>query len=357
MKSPAELVVHPAPRHLRERRLNHVPREIVAGPLPEAQHEFPDHRLRELGRAAQAAFGLVELTGDALERTEQDVVAQELHGAPKVPAAVQLGGELLRGRHDLVAPVLPGVGDGVEDLGERRQAVAGRGRKVRPAVERGAVGREEHGHRPAPVAGHGLHGLHVDLIDVRPLLPIHLHAHEVLVHELSDVGILERLALHDVAPVTRRVADGQEHGPVLAPCLGEGVVAPRKPVHRIVSVLEEIRTRLVRKAVGHVILRLVREGQRRDGRGQLRTTGADGDERPRVGVLAPDEAQRDRTLQPERPGGAGDTPDLGAVGHHRRARRRRHGAVDDETPQVTVDVTAVADPHHDLLTDVAALRI
>ena len=84
VESAAELVVHPAPR------------EVVAGALPEAQHELPDHRLGKLRCPAQAAFGLVELAGDRLEGPEQDVVAQELHGASELAAAVQLGGELFR---------------------------------------------------------------------------------------------------------------------------------------------------------------------------------------------------------------------------------------------------------------------
>ena len=127
-----------------------------------------------------------------------------------------------------------------------------RGGEVRAAVKGRALGREEDGHRPAAVARHGLHRLHVDVVDVRALLPIDLHADEVLVHEPGDVLVFERLALHHVTPVTRRVPDREENRLVLALRLGECLVTPRKPVHGIVSVLEQVRTGLVGEAIGHV---------------------------------------------------------------------------------------------------------
>ena len=51
-------------------------------------------------------------------------------------------------------------------------------REVRAAVERPAVGREEHRHRPAAAAGQRLHRLHVDRVDVGPFLAVDLHVHE-----------------------------------------------------------------------------------------------------------------------------------------------------------------------------------
>src|SRR3989449_10333899 len=111
-------------------------------------------------------------------------------------------------------------------LRERRQAMARARGKVRAAVEGRAFGREEDGHRPAAVTRHRLYRLHVDVIDVRAFLAIDLHAHEVLVHEPGDVGILERLALHHVTPVTGRVPDREQDRLALAPSLGKGFVTP-----------------------------------------------------------------------------------------------------------------------------------
>ena len=120
------------------------------------------------------------------------------------------------------------------------RAVRLRGREVGAAEERAAVGREEHGHRPAALAGHGLDGLHVDGVDVGPLLAVDLDVDEQLVHHRGGVLVLERLVGHDVAPVAGRVADREQDGLVLGAGPGERLVAPRVPVDRVVGVLAQV---------------------------------------------------------------------------------------------------------------------
>ena len=85
---------------------------------------------------------------------------------------------------------------------EAGAVVVALGRKVRAAVEGLAVRGDEDRHRPSAVAGDSLDGGHIQRVDVRPLLPVDLHVDEALVHERRDLGILERLPLHHVAPVT-----------------------------------------------------------------------------------------------------------------------------------------------------------
>ena len=89
---------------------------------------------------------------------------------------------------DLGAVLRPRFGDRLEHLRPRRHTAAlapiGRaGREVGAAVEGQQLGRQEHVQRPAAVAGHALHGLHVDGVDVGALLAVDLHAHEALVHQ------------------------------------------------------------------------------------------------------------------------------------------------------------------------------
>ena len=67
-------------------------------------------------------------------------------------------------------PRAPGRNPGMPIRGVRRP--------VRAAVERLQVGRQKHRHRPAAAAGHHLHRVHVDLIEVGPLLAIDLDADE-----------------------------------------------------------------------------------------------------------------------------------------------------------------------------------
>ena len=156
---------------------------------------------------------------------------------------------------DLVAPGLPGVGDPLQDLAERRHAVPGLVGEVRARVERLPVRREEDRHRPAARAGHRLDRVHVDPVHVGTLLPVHLHSDEPRVEQGRGLGVFERLPLHHVAPVAGRVADRQEHGAVLGPGPREGLVAPRVPVDRVVGVLQEVGALLsdepVRVALGH----------------------------------------------------------------------------------------------------------
>ena len=63
--------------------------------------------------------------------------------------------------------------------------------------------------------------------------------------------VLERLALHDVAPVAGRVADRQEDRAVVRLRAGQRLRAPRVPVDRVVRVLEQVGAGLLGQAIGH----------------------------------------------------------------------------------------------------------
>ena len=164
--------------------------------------------------------------------------------------------------------------------------------EVGAAVERSAVGVEEHGHRPAAATDERLHRVHVDGVDVGPLLPVDLHVHEVRVHLRRDVGVLEGLVRHHVAPVTRRVPDRQQHRLVLGACLGERFVAPRVPVDRVVRMLAQVGRCLVLEPVHASQARAARAcgcravasvGPRVGGRVRLRRVDVCGPSRRRVG--------------------------------------------------------------------------
>ena len=111
---------------------------------------------------------------------------------------------------DLLPPLPPGVGDGLEHRAPVRHPVARLRRVVGADVERRAVRGEERVERPSALSGHRLAGLHAQGVDVGTLLAVDLDRHEVLVHHRGDGRILERLALHHVAPVAGRVADRDE---------------------------------------------------------------------------------------------------------------------------------------------------
>ncbi len=123
-------------------------------------------------------------------------------------------------------------------------------REVGAGEERLQLGRQEHRVRPAALAGQDLGGGHVDLVEVGPLLAVHLDADELLVHQRRDLGIGERLALHDVAPVAGRVADREEDRLVLGARSGDRLLAPGVPVDRVVGVEQEVGAGLAGQAVG-----------------------------------------------------------------------------------------------------------
>src|SRR5207302_10836354 len=151
-----------------------------------------------------------------------------------------------------VAAGLPGVGDRQQHLTPARKPAARLRWAVGSGVERDLLGSQERVQRPAAVAGHRLASLHAQRVDVGALLAVDLDAHEVLVHELSDLRLLEGLALHNVAPVAGRGPDRNEPRNVALPSGGERLLAPRLPVDGVVLVLEQIGRGLTREAVGHL---------------------------------------------------------------------------------------------------------
>ncbi len=218
----------------------------------------------KLGRAPHAAVGLVE---GALEVADR---LADQRGDPASRVGSRRRGRLhllahrarpaprRRARRARVADV--GLGEVAEQLEEAvaRAARPVARREIGPAEERLALGRQPDAHRPAARLGQRLHGGHVDRVDVGPLLAVDLDADVVAVHEGGDLLVLERLPLHDVAPVAGGVADRQEDRPPEPPRLVERLVAPGPPVDRVVRVLQQIRARLEDQPVG-VLRRLADE--------------------------------------------------------------------------------------------------
>src|SRR2546428_437062 len=101
--------------------------------------------------------------------------------------------------------------------------------------------------------------------------------------------------------------------------------------------------------------RLPDERQRADARGDRASAEAHRHAGSRLGVLAADERERDRSLEAERPSRARDPADWSVVGtDHLGAGRRDLGTVQQETSQHPVHVPAITDPHDDLLARGAA---
>ena len=250
-EAPADLIIDAAARHLLERVRHHGERLRVTGAGPVTQREVERHRRRKLGSAIESAVhGLVPLT-QAGRRAREQAGAECAGGARALGACLVQLAHLRRRARDAVLSVAPRIRHAEHHAAKARHAVTVVGRVIGAREEWLPVRREKDRHRPSTMAGHGLCGLHVDGIDVGALLAIDLDAHEVFVHERRDGVVLERFALHDVAPVARRVADAQQDGLPLITRTREGGTAPGIPVDGIVRVLEEIGAGLVLKLVCH----------------------------------------------------------------------------------------------------------
>ena len=160
-------------RHRVERDLDHV---VHASREQELEHRGR----RELRRAAEAAVAHVGRASRSAARHGRAMSGESgsSEGSTRLrapscsriwPAAAVNALALGRPRFDHRLHHHP----------EARHSLARLRREVGAAVERHALGVAEHGQRPAAVTGHRLDRLHVDVVDVGPLLPVDLDGHEV----------------------------------------------------------------------------------------------------------------------------------------------------------------------------------
>ena len=243
MEAAADEVVHPALGHLVQRGRDHRQRFRIAAQV-HAQKELERGGRRELGRAAEPSPLHVELCFESAQRLPQEALGQGLSRRRKLAGLAHRVDECRSLLGHVSPALLVRIRDRDQHLLEAREPVPRLGRVVRAAEEGLALRREEDRHRPAAVPGQRDDRVHVERVDVGPLLAVDLDAHEALVHERRGLVVLEGLVRHDVAPVAGGVADREEHRLVLGARLREGVLAPGVPVHRVVGVLQEVRAGL-----------------------------------------------------------------------------------------------------------------
>ncbi len=247
-ESTAELVVDPATRHAVEGGRHH--RESIGrSPHGLAQAELEGHRLRELGSPAEPAPSCVERLSERGHRVLQQLGGQRFSRLREPLRAADRLGHPARLLHDLVAPIGPRLRDAFQHLAEGGHAVGGLLRVVRAGEEGAAVWGEERRQGPPPVTVHRLHGVHVDAVDVGPLLAVDLDRYEPFVHEGRRRLILEGLTLHHVTPVAGRVADRQEDRSALGSSTLQRLLAPWVPIHGVAGVLQQIGAGLVRQPI------------------------------------------------------------------------------------------------------------
>ena len=251
MEPTANLVVHASCSHFVEGQFQHLERERHTGPVVEAEQEFEGLRLGELRLKAEAAGPVVEQVSQLVERGPQYRIGERFHTSARCERLVNPVDKLPAAGYHIGAARTEYLGHRGENSGERGQATPVFGREVCAAVEGRTVRREEDGHGPTAMSGHCLDSSHVNGIYVWALLAVHLDTDERFIHHGGDFGILEGLALHDVAPVAGGVADAEQDRQVALAGGLERLLAPGIPVNRVVFVLEQIEASFVGQAVRH----------------------------------------------------------------------------------------------------------
>ena len=263
MKPAAEMIVHSARGHFAQSEKRHLQRALsflrFRRRAVNAVEKFQRHRARKFRRGAEAAELLVEVRSQLRVTLRTRDVVRFVGSIRWRDRGLQLAQNLLRAFDNARAIRLPRSGDFVEHTFESGPAVRVLRRKISSAHERLQLRREPDVHGPAAAPGHALHESHVDAVEIWPLFAIDFDADETFVHQPRDLFVLKTLALHHVAPVTRRIADREKDRLVLPPRFREGFLAPRIPIDRIVRVLEQVRRLLLRETIRELRFRCERE--------------------------------------------------------------------------------------------------
>jgi len=209
----------------------------VAGESGGEEEKAGDLGLGEFGCLAPAAVDWVEGIHEGASGGGLDVAGEGFgvfRGGAIRHVFLESAGEVFGVGGEFLAVFLPEFVDVIERGDE---AVLG---EIGAPEERLAVGGEEDVEGPAAAEFDGLHGGHVDVVDVRAFFAVEFDGDEFFVDDGGDGVAFEAFAFHDVAPVAGAVADAEEDGFVFAFGFFEGFFAPWVPVDWVVLVLEEV---------------------------------------------------------------------------------------------------------------------
>ena len=102
--------------------------------------------------------------------------------------------------------------------------------------------------------------LHINVINVRPLLAVDFDANKRFIHLSGTLCIFKAFVFHHVTPMARCVTNGKKNRDIAFPSDFESLRAPRPPIDRVPSVLkkvwtvlfpEPVSTSLVLRATAH----------------------------------------------------------------------------------------------------------
>ena len=329
MEAARDLIVKATIGHPFERQARHVLPVATPPTIITAKQKGKQRARWKLRRTTKATMNLIDNRRQRADRAIDHRTARRIDKLGLL-AGMAIGSRLQRRRDpfglalDVAAALGKGLCNRLEDLRKRGHARSRLRRKVGTTVEGTPVGCQPDRHRPATMPRQANDGLHEDRIDIGPLLTIDLDVDVEAVHHRCRCRVLERLVRHHMAPVTGGIANAQQDRHIALACLGEGLVAPRLPVDRIVHVLPQIRRRLGGKAVGHTVIFAVRRDLGGGQRSQART-------RARFGQAMIVGDDRHRLRYRERRGEM-DRVERPQIGAERRLRSDRDDPARDVDP-------------------------
>ncbi len=247
------MIVDPTLTDMREGRQDRLLGSCIIEANCAAPQQPEDIPLRKFRRTRQPSMLAIHSVGNAPHEVT-DLLLGRHREATAIRLLAQRIDEALGIVGDVLGLVLKGFGDPHEYRHESWPAVTGIFREIRAAPKRPCIAIEKHGQRPSALFAKPVKRAHVNRVDVGALLAINFDVDVKAVHDLGSGGILETLVRHDVAPVTRRVADRQKDRFARPLGFGQRFRSPRPPVHWVVLVLQQVRTGFELKAVfGHEV--------------------------------------------------------------------------------------------------------
>ena len=240
MEATAELIMHAAGRHFSQRVQRHLKSLVALRARVVTKQEIENHGAGELGSIAKAAVRGIECTAEILEGGIQRSLVGDAAGRGRIRNGLELRDDIPAGLNDFGALFAPGQDNAFQERREAGTAVTIIRREIGAAEEGLQIRCEKNRHGPPATAGGGLDVGHIYAVDIGPLFAIHFDRHERTVDYFGDRFVLERFALHHVAPVAGGIADGEEDGLVFAASLVESLVAPGIPVDWIMGVLLKV---------------------------------------------------------------------------------------------------------------------
>ncbi len=248
MEAAPDVVVHPAGRHAVARERHGIEQLPPTRLHVLAQEELDGLGVRKFGRPPKPAVRAIDVTEQRLGGSRRQRRIQR-RGRRRGVDPIDARHQVMGGPIDLGAAITVRVRHGSQHARKSRHPVAVDRREVGAAVERPPIGREKRREGPAASPDQELHRLHIDVIDVGSFLAVDLDADEELVHQRRDLRVVEAFALHHVTPVAGRIADRQQNRFVFGAGAVECLVTPRIPIDRVVGMLQQVRTGLLRESI------------------------------------------------------------------------------------------------------------